>query len=141
MCGFANCEKSPVLAGLFCNQKKDWRQCSRYCHSIWMATMWRLAILSMCGLPPYCRCVSSLHIVDVWAPSILSICRLPVLFSSHGMLWLALLPQRPANLGSVRMIAILHVLHQKLLGGGFSTPCPLFCLICAIISNKTGHFD
>ena len=28
--------------------------------------------------------------------------------------------------------------HQKL---GFSTLCPLFCLICTIISQKTGHFD
>ena len=32
-------------------------------------------------------------------------------------------------------------LRQKLLGGGFSTPCPSFVLICTIISNKTGHLD
>ena len=31
--------------------------------------------------------------------------------------------------------------HQKLLGDGFLTPVPLFCLICSIISNKTGIFD
>jgi len=31
--------------------------------------------------------------------------------------------------------------HQKLLGDGFLTPVPLFCLICDIISNKTGIFD
>jgi len=31
--------------------------------------------------------------------------------------------------------------HQKHLGGGFWTPGPLFCLICTIISNKTGHYD
>ena len=28
-----------------------------------------------------------------------------------------------------------------LLGDGFWTPVPLFCLICTIISNKTGLFD
>ena len=31
--------------------------------------------------------------------------------------------------------------HQKLLGGGFSTQCPSYVLICTIISNKTGHLD
>ena len=31
--------------------------------------------------------------------------------------------------------------HQELLGGGFSTLGPLFCLICTIISTKTGLFD
>jgi len=31
--------------------------------------------------------------------------------------------------------------HQKLLGGGVSTPGPLFCLICTIISNKRGLLD
>jgi len=31
--------------------------------------------------------------------------------------------------------------HQKLLGCGFSTPGPLFCLICTITSNKTGHLE
>ena len=31
--------------------------------------------------------------------------------------------------------------HHKLLGSGFSTPGPLFCLICTIFSNKTGLFD
>jgi len=31
--------------------------------------------------------------------------------------------------------------HQKLLGDGFLTPVTLFCLICTIISNKTGIFD
>jgi len=30
---------------------------------------------------------------------------------------------------------------EKLLGDGLSTPVPLVCLICAIISNKTGIFD
>ena len=30
---------------------------------------------------------------------------------------------------------------EKLLGDGLSTPVPLFCLICTIISNKTGIFD
>ena len=32
-------------------------------------------------------------------------------------------------------------LYQKPLGCRFSTPCPLFCLNCTIISNKTGHLD
>ena len=31
--------------------------------------------------------------------------------------------------------------HQELLGGGASTPGPLVCLICTIISKKTGLFD
>ena len=31
--------------------------------------------------------------------------------------------------------------HQELLGGGASTPGPLFCLICTIISKKSGLFD
>ena len=31
--------------------------------------------------------------------------------------------------------------HQKLLGGGFVTPMPLFCLICTINPNKTGNLD
>ena len=31
--------------------------------------------------------------------------------------------------------------YQKILGCGFSTPCPLFCLICTIISSKTGYLD
>jgi len=31
--------------------------------------------------------------------------------------------------------------HQKLLGDGFFAPVPLLCLICTIISNKTGIFD
>jgi len=31
--------------------------------------------------------------------------------------------------------------HKKLLGGGFSTPVPLFCLICTINPNKTGRLD
>jgi len=31
--------------------------------------------------------------------------------------------------------------HQKLLGDGVLNPVPLFCLICTIISNKTGIFD
>jgi hypothetical protein len=31
--------------------------------------------------------------------------------------------------------------HQKLLGDGVLTPVPVFCLICTIISNKTGIFD
>jgi len=30
---------------------------------------------------------------------------------------------------------------EKLLGDGLSTPVPLFCLICTIISNKTGILD
>ena len=30
---------------------------------------------------------------------------------------------------------------EKLLGDGFSTPMPLFCLICTIISNKTYILD
>jgi hypothetical protein len=31
--------------------------------------------------------------------------------------------------------------HQKLLGDRILTPVPLLCLICTIISNKTGIFD
>ena len=31
--------------------------------------------------------------------------------------------------------------HQKLLENRILTPVPLFCLICTIISNKTGIFD
>jgi len=31
-------------------------------------------------------------------------------------------------------------LHQKL-GGGFSTPCPLFCLICTISSGLNGQMN
>jgi len=31
--------------------------------------------------------------------------------------------------------------HEKLLGDGFSTPMPLFWLICTIISNKTSILD
>ena len=31
--------------------------------------------------------------------------------------------------------------HQKLVGEGSWTPVHLFCLICTIISNKTGIFD
>ena len=30
---------------------------------------------------------------------------------------------------------------EKLLGDGLSTPVTLFCLICTIISNKTGILD
>jgi len=32
-----------------------------------------------------------------------------------------------------------RVQHHKLLWCGILTPCPLFCLICTIISNKTDH--
>ena len=32
-------------------------------------------------------------------------------------------------------------LPEKLLGDGFLTPIPLFCLICTIISNKTCILD
>ena len=34
-----------------------------------------------------------------------------------------------------------HTPHQKFPGDGCWTPVPLFCLICTIISNKTGIFD
>ena len=34
-----------------------------------------------------------------------------------------------------------HNPPQKLPGGGFSTPVPLFCLICTINPNKTGPFE
>mmetsp|Transcript_14989 Transcript_14989/g.23877 ORF Transcript_14989/g.23877 Transcript_14989/m.23877 type:complete len:92 (+) Transcript_14989:989-1264(+) len=34
-----------------------------------------------------------------------------------------------------------HIPHQKLLGDKFSTPMPLFCLTCTIISNKKGILD
>jgi len=34
-----------------------------------------------------------------------------------------------------------HVPPEKLFGDGFSTPIPLFCLICTIISNKTCILD
>jgi len=34
-----------------------------------------------------------------------------------------------------------YVYAFLLLGDGLSTPVPLFCLICTIISNKTGIFD
>jgi len=33
------------------------------------------------------------------------------------------------------------ILPEKLLGDGFSTPMPPFCLICTIISNKTCILD
>ena len=31
--------------------------------------------------------------------------------------------------------------HQKLLGGGFSIPVPLFCLMCTINLNKIGNLN
>ena len=35
----------------------------------------------------------------------------------------------------------LEYAHQKLFGGRFSTPCPLFCLICTISFELNGQMD
>jgi len=46
------------------------------------------------------------------------------------------------SMGAMDAISITRVLPpEKLLGDGLSTPVPFFCLICTIISNKTGIFD
>jgi len=41
----------------------------------------------------------------------------------------------------IQNVLMRYTPHQMLLGDGFSTPVPLFCLICTINPNKTGILD
>ena len=41
----------------------------------------------------------------------------------------------------IYMHIYIYTPPEKLLGDGLSTPVPLVCWICIIMSNKTGIFD
>jgi len=41
----------------------------------------------------------------------------------------------------IRHLALFACPPEKLLGDGLSTPVPLFCLICTIVSKKNVYFE